>query len=103
MAGLGIFQPGESKSVCGQLADKIGDARDIAGDVPCFRPIVDAKWLEKPRQVGTSGQTVKPKVYMAPGISGSFQQAYGRYQWKSVYYRGEQECKGSHLPFGGCG
>jgi len=38
---------------------------------------VDAKWLEKSRQVGTSGQTVKPKVYMAMGISGSFQHLGG--------------------------
>jgi electron transfer flavoprotein alpha subunit len=38
---------------------------------------VDAKWLEKSRQVGTSGQTVKPKVYMALGISGSFQHLGG--------------------------
>ena len=45
--------------------------------VSCSRPIVDAKWLEKSRQVGTSGQTVKPKVYMAMGISGSFQHLGG--------------------------
>jgi electron transfer flavoprotein alpha subunit len=38
---------------------------------------VDAKWLEKSRQVGTSGQTVKPKVYLALGISGSFQHLGG--------------------------
>jgi electron transfer flavoprotein alpha subunit len=38
---------------------------------------VDAKWLEKSRQVGTSGQTVKPKVYLALGISGSFQHMGG--------------------------
>ena len=38
---------------------------------------MDAKWLEKSRQVGTSGQTVKPKVYLALGISGSFQHIGG--------------------------
>jgi electron transfer flavoprotein alpha subunit len=38
---------------------------------------VDAKWLEKARQVGTSGKTVKPKVYLALGISGSFQHIGG--------------------------
>ncbi|MFW5961322.1 MAG: electron transfer flavoprotein subunit alpha/FixB family protein, partial [Desulfohalobiaceae bacterium] len=38
---------------------------------------VDAKWLEKSRQVGTSGQTVKPKAYLALGISGSFQHMGG--------------------------
>ncbi len=52
-------------------------AEAVGGDVSCSRPIVDAKWLEKARQVGTSGQTVKPKVYMALGISGSFQHLGG--------------------------
>jgi len=52
-------------------------AKAMGGDVSCSRPIVDAKWLEKSRQVGTSGQTVKPKVYLALGISGSFQHMGG--------------------------
>ena len=52
-------------------------AEVMGGDVACSRPIVDAKWLEKSRQVGTSGQTVKPKVYLALGISGSFQHIGG--------------------------
>jgi electron transfer flavoprotein alpha subunit len=52
-------------------------AKAMGADVSCSRPIVDAKWLEKARQVGTSGQTVKPKVYMAMGISGSFQHLGG--------------------------
>ena len=52
-------------------------AEAMGGDISCSRPIVDAKWLEKSRQVGTSGQTVKPKVYMALGISGAFQHVGG--------------------------
>jgi electron transfer flavoprotein alpha subunit len=52
-------------------------AKAIGGVVSCSRPIVDAKWLEKARQVGTSGKTVKPKVYLALGISGSFQHLGG--------------------------
>ncbi|MCD6585777.1 MAG: electron transfer flavoprotein subunit alpha/FixB family protein [Desulfobacteraceae bacterium] len=52
-------------------------AKAMGADVACSRPIVDAKWLEKSRQVGTSGQTVKPKVYLAMGISGSFQHLGG--------------------------
>jgi electron transfer flavoprotein alpha subunit len=52
-------------------------AKAMGADVSCSRPIVDAKWLEKPRQVGSSGQTVKPKIYMACGISGSFQHLAG--------------------------
>jgi len=52
-------------------------AKAMRGEVACSRPIVDAKWLEKARQVGTSGQTVKPKIYMALGISGAFQHIGG--------------------------
>jgi electron transfer flavoprotein alpha subunit len=52
-------------------------AAAVGGDVSCSRPVVDAHWLEKARQVGTSGQTVKPKVYMALGISGAFQHLAG--------------------------
>ncbi|MEA3437712.1 MAG: electron transfer flavoprotein subunit alpha/FixB family protein, partial [Thermodesulfobacteriota bacterium] len=55
--------------------DELAEA--MGAVVSCSRPIVDAKWLEKSRQVGTSGQTVKPKVYMALGISGSFQHLGG--------------------------
>ncbi|MDY6824963.1 MAG: electron transfer flavoprotein subunit alpha/FixB family protein [Thermodesulfobacteriota bacterium] len=58
-----------------EIAQELAEA--MGADVSCSRPIVDAKWLEKSRQVGTSGQTVKPKVYMAMGISGSFQHLGG--------------------------
>ncbi|MCB2189993.1 MAG: electron transfer flavoprotein subunit alpha/FixB family protein [Deltaproteobacteria bacterium] len=58
-----------------ELAEDL--AKALGGVVSCSRPIVDAKWLEKPRQVGTSGKTVKPKVYLALGISGSFQHLGG--------------------------
>lgn len=57
------------------LAEEL--AKAMGAVVSCSRPIVDAKWLEKARQVGTSGKTVKPKVYMALGISGSFQHLGG--------------------------
>jgi electron transfer flavoprotein alpha subunit len=52
-------------------------AEAMGADVSCSRPIVDSKWMEKSRQVGTSGQTVKPKVYLALGISGAFQHIGG--------------------------
>lgn len=58
-----------------ELANELAEA--MGAVVSCSRPIVDAKWLDKSRQVGTSGQTVKPKVYMAMGISGSFQHLGG--------------------------
>ncbi|HTS25268.1 MAG TPA: electron transfer flavoprotein subunit alpha/FixB family protein [Bryobacteraceae bacterium] len=64
-----------------QEKDNIGIAQELAdalgGAVSCSRPVVDSKWLEKSRQVGSSGQTVKPKVYLACGISGSFQHLAG--------------------------
>jgi electron transfer flavoprotein alpha subunit len=54
-----------------ELADCLGAA------LSCSRPVVDKKWLPKERQVGTSGKTVKPKVYIAIGISGAFQHVAG--------------------------
>lgn len=58
-----------------EIVEELAEA--MGGDVACSRPIVDAKWLDKSRQVGTSGLTVKPKVYLALGISGSFQHVGG--------------------------
>jgi electron transfer flavoprotein alpha subunit len=58
-----------------EIAEELAEA--MGAVVSCSRPMVDAKWLEKARQVGTSGQTVKPKVYLALGISGSFQHLGG--------------------------
>ena len=57
------------------IAEELAEAMGAA--VSCSRPVVDAKWMEKSRQVGSSGQTVKPKVYLACGISGSFQHLAG--------------------------
>ena len=64
-----------------QEKDNVGIAQELADAmgavVSCSRPVVDAKWLEKSRQVGSSGKIVKPKVYLACGISGSFQHLAG--------------------------
>lgn len=68
--GRGI-QEKDNIAIAEELAETLGAA------VSCSRPVVDAKWLPKSRQVGSSGQTVKPKVYMACGISGSFQHLAG--------------------------
>jgi electron transfer flavoprotein alpha subunit len=68
--GRGIQKP-ENVAIAQELADAMGAA------VSCSRPVVDAKWMEKPRQVGSSGKTVKPKVYLACGISGAFQHLAG--------------------------
>jgi electron transfer flavoprotein alpha subunit len=68
--GRGI-QKQDNLGIAEELADALGAA------VSCSRPVVDAKWLDKSRQVGTSGKTVKPKVYLACGISGQFQHMAG--------------------------
>ena len=52
-------------------------AEALKGELGCSRPIVDKGWLPKERQVGSSGKTVKPKLYIASGISGSFQHVMG--------------------------
>jgi electron transfer flavoprotein alpha subunit len=52
-------------------------AKAIGAVVSCSRPIVDKGWLPSDRQVGTSGKTVKPKLYIALGISGAFQHVLG--------------------------
>ena len=52
-------------------------ASAIGGVVACSRPVVDAGWMAKDRQVGSSGKTVKPKLYIALGISGAFQHIVG--------------------------
>jgi len=52
-------------------------AKMMGGVLACSRPIVDKGWLPKDRQVGSSGKTVKPKLYLALGISGAFQHVMG--------------------------
>ena len=68
--GRGIKDP-ENIPMVKELADAIG------GTLACSRPVVDKKWLPKGCQVGTSGKTVKPKIYIAIGISGAFQHIAG--------------------------
>lgn len=62
--GRGI-QNQDNLEIVQALADKLGAA------LSCSRPVVDAKWLPKTRQVGKSGLKVKPKIYLAIGISGA--------------------------------
>ncbi len=54
-----------------ELADALG------ADLAASRPICDAEWLPIDRQIGSSGQTVAPKVYIALGISGAIQHIVG--------------------------
>jgi electron transfer flavoprotein alpha subunit len=56
----------------------IQDLADVMGaELAASRPICDAGWLPMERQVGSSGQTVGPKMYMAIGISGAIQHLVG--------------------------
>jgi electron transfer flavoprotein alpha subunit len=61
--------------------ERIDEIRELAemmgGVLSCSRPVVDKGWLPKFHQVGTSGKSVKPKVYLALGISGAFQHVAG--------------------------
>jgi electron transfer flavoprotein alpha subunit len=61
--------------------DEIADYQELAGFLRATlsgsRPVIDKMWLPKAQQVGTSGKTVKPKVYLAMGISGAFQHIAG--------------------------
>ncbi|MCS6874475.1 MAG: electron transfer flavoprotein subunit alpha/FixB family protein [Pyrinomonadaceae bacterium] len=61
----------ENIALAQQLADVLG------GDLAASRPICDAEWLPIDRQIGSSGQTVAPKLYIALGISGAIQHVVG--------------------------
>ena len=68
--GRGLKQK-ENFSLIFDLAEAIG------GSVGASRPVVDAEWLPREYQVGSSGQTVSPKLYIAVGISGAIQHLVG--------------------------
>ena len=69
-AGRGVGKP-ENVSIIEELASALG------GDYGASRPVVDSEWVEHNRQVGTTGQTVAPKLYVACGISGAIQHLAG--------------------------
>ncbi len=68
--GRGLKQK-ENFNLIFELAEAIG------GSVGASRPVVDAEWLPREYQVGSSGQTVSPKLYIAVGISGAIQHLVG--------------------------
>jgi electron transfer flavoprotein alpha subunit len=57
------------------LARELAEA--LGAELAASRPICDAGWLPMERQVGSSGQTVAPKLYLALGISGAIQHLVG--------------------------
>ena len=69
-AGRGIGKP-ENVEIIAKLAKALG------GEYGASRPVVDSEWVEHTRQVGTTGQTVSPKLYVACGISGAIQHLAG--------------------------
>jgi len=59
-------------------------AKALGGELAASRPICDNGWLPMERQVGSSGQTVSPKVYLAVGISGAIQHLVGMKGSKTI-------------------
>jgi electron transfer flavoprotein alpha subunit len=62
-------------------ADKMGPieelARALGAEIGASRPVIDSGWLPRERQIGSSGQTVSPRLYIAAGISGAIQHLVG--------------------------
>lgn len=69
-AGRGVGKK-ENVEIIAKLAAAFG------GELGASRPVVDSGWVEHSRQVGTTGQTVSPKLYVACGISGAIQHLAG--------------------------
>jgi electron transfer flavoprotein alpha subunit len=59
-------------------------AKALGGELAASRPICDSGWLPMERQVGSSGQTVSPKMYLAVGISGAIQHLVGMKGAKTI-------------------
>ena len=70
----------EQKNI--ELAKQLADA--LGGEIAASRPICDSGWLPMDRQIGSSGQTVSPKLYLALGISGAIQHVVGMKGARSV-------------------
>jgi electron transfer flavoprotein alpha subunit len=75
--GRGIKEQ-KNIEIARQLADALG------GELAASRPICDSGWLPMDRQIGSSGQTVAPKLYLALGISGAIQHIVGMKGARSI-------------------
>ncbi|HZR59012.1 MAG TPA: electron transfer flavoprotein subunit alpha/FixB family protein [Terriglobales bacterium] len=70
----------EQKNI--ELAKQLAEA--LGGELSASRPICDSGWLPMDRQIGSSGQTVAPKLYLALGISGAIQHIVGMKGAKTI-------------------
>ncbi|MGA9041718.1 MAG: electron transfer flavoprotein subunit alpha/FixB family protein [Terriglobales bacterium] len=70
----------EQKNI--EIAKQLADA--LGGELAASRPICDSGWLPMDRQIGSSGQTVAPKLYLALGISGAIQHIVGMKGAKTI-------------------
>ena len=70
----------EQKNI--ELAKQLAEV--LGGEIAASRPICDSGWLPMDRQIGSSGQTVAPKLYLALGISGAIQHLVGMKGARSV-------------------
>jgi electron transfer flavoprotein alpha subunit len=70
----------EQKNIA--LAKQLAEA--LGGELAASRPICDSGWLPMDRQIGSSGQTVAPKLYLALGISGAIQHIVGMKGAKTI-------------------
>ena len=68
--GRGIGKE-ENLPIIVELADALG------AEIGASRPVIDSGWLKRERQIGSSGQTVAPKLYIGAGISGAIQHLVG--------------------------
>ena len=59
-------------------------AKTIGGELASSRPVVDSGWLSATHQIGSSGQSVSPKMYLALGISGAIQHVVGMKGSKNI-------------------
>ena len=67
--------PGRDEKIKKNLAEKLAEV--MHGVVGASRPVVDSGWMSSDHQVGQTGKTVHPKVYVALGISGAIQHVAG--------------------------